>query len=240
MMKTTLYNSADRGYADHGWLKATHSFSFAGYYDPAKIHFGVLRVLNDDIVAGGMGFGMHPHDNMEIITIPFSGSLAHKDSMGNLGTISFGEIQVMSAGTGITHSEFNNSKTDEVRLFQIWLFPNKKNVIPRYDQISYDKEKMNNEWLQIISPNTEDEGSWIHQDAWFHLGKFDAGNTASYTTKKNGNGLYIMVIEGEIEIDGNILSTRDAIGIEDVDTLTINMHQESFILLMDIPMQIDA
>ncbi len=239
-MGTIIYKSEDRGHADHGWLKANHSFSFAGYYDPHKIHFGVLRVLNDDTVAAGMGFGMHPHDNMEIITIPFFGTLAHKDNMGNSGTIGFGEIQVMSAGSGITHSEFNHSRDEEVSLFQIWLFPNKKNVTPRYDQISYDKEKLHNEWQQIISPNPTDAGSWIHQDAWFHLGKFEAGATTEYIIRKKGNGIYLMVIEGEISIDEHILSHRDAIGITNTDSIHIHVKKPSFLLIMDIPMQIES
>lgn len=239
-MNTIVYKSEHRGHADHGWLKANHSFSFAGYYNPHKIHFGVLRILNDDTVAAGMGFGMHPHDNMEIITIPFSGTLAHKDNMGNSGTIGFGEIQVMSAGSGITHSEFNHSKDEAVTLFQIWLFPNKKNVTPRYDQISYDKEKLHNEWQQIISPNPEDTGSWIHQDAWFHLGKFDADATTEYTIRKQGNGIYLMVIEGEISTDEHILSHRDAIGITNADSIHIHIKKPSFLLIMDIPMQIES
>jgi redox-sensitive bicupin YhaK (pirin superfamily) len=236
-MNTILHLSKDRGHADHGWLKANHSFSFAGYYDPNRVHFGVLRVLNDDTVAAGMGFGMHPHDNMEIITIPFSGTLAHKDSMGNTGTIRFGEIQVMSAGSGITHSEFNHSQTEPVTLFQIWLFPNKKNVTPRYDQISYDKEKMHNEWLQIISPYPDDEGSWIHQVAWFYMGKFDDGFSTTYTIKNDQNGVYLMVIEGEIEVEGQVLHQRDALGITDTSSFTLKANKPSFILVMDIPMQ---
>jgi redox-sensitive bicupin YhaK (pirin superfamily) len=236
-MNIVLHKADDRGYADHGWLQARHSFSFAGYYDPSRIHFGVLRVLNDDTVAAGMGFGMHPHDNMEIITIPFSGTLAHRDSMGNEGTISYGEIQVMSAGSGIQHSEFNHSRHESVSLFQIWLFPNKKNVTPRYDQISYDKEKMNNEWLQIVSPNPHDEGSWIHQDAWFLLGKYSENTIAEYTIKKEGNGIYLMMIEGEAEINGQKMNTRDAVAITEVTHLIVNMLAPSFMLLMDIPMQ---
>ncbi len=239
-MNTILYKSEDRGYADHGWLKANHSFSFAGYYDPNKIHFGVLRVLNDDTIAAGMGFGMHPHENMEIITIPFSGTLAHNDSMGNNGTIGYGEIQVMSAGSGITHSEFNHSKDEAVTLFQLWLFPNKKNVTPRYDQISYDKEKLHNEWQQIISPDVNDEGSWIYQDAWFHLGKFDKDATTQYPIHKQGNGIYLMVIEGEIMVEGNTLALRDAIGITDAETIQIQVNKPCFLLILDIPMHIQS
>ncbi len=235
-MKTILYPSQERGQVDHGWLKANHTFSFASWYDPQKIHFGALRVLNDDWVAPGMGFGMHPHDNMEIITIPLSGTLAHKDSMGNSGTISYGEIQVMSAGSGITHSEFNHSKNEPVSLFQIWLFPNQKNVTPRYDQIAYNKEKMNNEWLQIVSPSPDDEGSWIHQNAWFSLGKWDAGQKTSYQIKDAHNGLFLMVIEGEIQINESSLAQRDAIGITDSTQADIEVVKPSFLLAIDIPM----
>ena len=235
-MNIELHKSSDRGMADHGWLQARHSFSFAGYYNPSRIHFGVLRVLNDDTVAAGMGFGMHPHDNMEIITIPFSGALAHRDSMGNEGTISYGEIQVMSAGSGIQHSEFNHSKSESVSLFQIWLFPNKKNVTPRYDQISYDKEKLHNEWLQIISPDPADEGSWIHQDAWFYLGKFDAQTNTNHHVRKSGNGVYLMMIEGEAEVNGQVFSSRDALAITDMAEFSIKTIKPSFMLLMDIPM----
>lgn len=235
-MKTILYPSQERGQVDHGWLKANHTFSFASWYDPQKIHFGALRVLNDDWVAPGMGFGMHPHDNMEIITIPLSGTLAHKDSMGNSGTISYGEIQVMSAGSGITHSEFNHSKNEPVSLFQIWLFPNQKNVTPRYDQIAYNKEKMNNEWLQIVSPSPDDEGSWIHQNAWFSLGKWDAGQKTSYQIKDAHNGLFLMVIEGEIQINESSLAQRDAIGITDSTQVDIEVVKPSFLLAIDIPM----
>ncbi|MBL7766864.1 MAG: pirin family protein [Chitinophagaceae bacterium] len=235
-MSHILYPASERGFADHGWLKAAHTFSFASWYNPQKVHFGVLRVLNDDIVSAGMGFGMHPHDNMEIITIPFSGTLAHKDSMGNSGTISYGEIQVMSAGSGITHSEFNHSRTEAVSLFQIWLFPNQQNVTPRYDQISYDTEAMNDDWLQIVSPSPEDAGSWIHQQAWFHLGRFKAGSTVPYTCKAPNNGMFLMVIEGSIKTHDSTLGRRDAIGIRDESNLEIEVLEDSFLLLMDLPM----
>jgi redox-sensitive bicupin YhaK (pirin superfamily) len=237
-MKSILHKAGDRGHANHGWLNAHHSFSFAGYYDPEKTHFGVLRVLNDDIVAAGMGFGMHPHDNMEIITIPLSGKLEHKDSMGNNGLISYGEVQVMSAGTGITHSEFNPSKTEEVKLLQIWLFPKVKNVKPRYDQIQYDLEKINNNWVQIISPNVEDEGSWIHQDAWFHLGNFEKESHCSYELKKEGNGVYIFVIKGSIEIFDFTLEKRDALGVWEVEKIPFKLLADSQVLIMEIPMNI--
>ncbi len=238
-MQTIIYKSSERGHANHGWLNAHHSFSFASYYDPNKIHFGVLRVLNDDSVAASMGFGMHPHDNMEIITIPFSGILEHKDSMGNTGIISAGEVQVMSAGSGITHSEFNHSKTEAVTLFQIWIFPNKKNVAPRYDQIRFDIDGNLNQFVQIISPNPNDEGSWIHQDAWMHIGKFTENETIPYTTRLNGNGFYLMVIDGEIEVADTQLEKRDAIGISEISTVEIKIKSATAqLLLMDIPMQV--
>jgi redox-sensitive bicupin YhaK (pirin superfamily) len=238
-LKTVLHKNSQRGYADHGWLKARHSFSFAGYYNPEKNHFGVLRVLNDDIVAAGMGFGLHPHDNMEIITIPLSGTLEHKDSMGNTGIISFGEVQVMSAGSGISHSEFNHSKIQEVRLLQIWLFPNKKNVAPRYDQIQYQLKEMNNQWVQIVSPNPDDEGSWIHQDAWFHLGKFSKDAYSQYQIKGEGNGLYIFVISGAIEVFDFKLESRDALGVWEMAKIPFVVLEESLILIMDIPMDLE-
>jgi redox-sensitive bicupin YhaK (pirin superfamily) len=170
-METILYPEKERGHANHGWLNAKHSFSFANWYNPHKINFGALRVLNDDIVAPGMGFGTHPHDNMEIITIPLKGKLEHKDSMGHTSVITTGEIQVMSAGTGILHSEFNASQTEAINLFQIWIFPNKRNVTPRYDQINIEYAKAENNFLQLISPDSKDEGSWIHQDAWIFINK---------------------------------------------------------------------
>jgi redox-sensitive bicupin YhaK (pirin superfamily) len=236
-LKTVLHKSSDRGHANHGWLDAWHSFSFAGYYDPEKTHFGVLRVLNDDTVAAGMGFGMHPHDNMEIITIPLSGTLAHTDSMGNSGTISFGEIQVMSAGSGITHSEFNHSKVEPVKLLQIWLFPKEKNVQPRYDQLSYDLDKINNNWVQVISPDVNDAGSWIHQDAWFHVGNFSKESYSIYELKKEGNGLYIFVISGSVEVGEYTLGKRDALGVWETGKATFNFLSDSLVLIMEVPMR---
>jgi len=195
MANTVLHKANSRGHANHGWLDSYHSFSFASYYNPERIHFGALRVLNDDTVAAGKGFGKHPHDNMEIISIPFEGDLQHEDSMGNIAIIKNGDIQVMSAGTGITHSEFNKSSDAPVKFLQIWVFPNKKNVTPRYSQITLNREDRHNKLQQILSPDPNDAGVWIYQDAWFHLGKFDNGFSTSYTTKKKGNGLYAFVLE---------------------------------------------
>lgn len=237
-MKDTVLHTADsRGHANHGWLNAYHSFSFAGWYDPNRVQFGMLRVLNDDTVAAGMGFGTHPHDNMEIITIPLEGDLAHKDSMGNAATIKTGDVQVMSAGTGIQHSEFNPNHDQHTKLFQIWLFPKYRNVEPRYQQITLDKALQKNDFAQILSPNAEDEGVWIHQDAWFYLSDFDAGFSKKLALKKEGNGFYVMNIEGEIEIGGQKLQKRDALGLWDVPEIEIKANTAAKFLVMEIPME---
>ena len=236
-MKTTLHKSNTRGNANHGWLNAYHTFSFAGYFNPERHNFGVLRVLNDDTVAAGMGFGAHPHDNMEIITIPLEGDLAHKDSMGNSATIKSGDVQVMSAGTGIKHSEFNPNADQHTKLLQIWLFPRTQNVEPRYQQITLNADERHNKLQQILSPNEGDEGVWIHQDAWFHLGNFDAGITGTYEIKKPGNGLYVFVLKGTLDIDGQVLETRDGFGIEDFTSIDITAKTDSEFLLMEVPMK---
>ena len=238
MMKTILYKADSRGYANHGWLETRHSFSFANYFDRERMNFGVLRVINDDAIAGGQGFGTHPHDNMEIITIPLEGDLEHKDNMGNQAVIREGDVQVMSAGTGVYHSEFNHHPNKTLKLFQIWLFPNKQNVQPRYDQISIRDVAEKNKLYQVLSPNPDDQGVWIHQDAWFFLGNYDAGKTDSYTIKKAENGIFVMVIEGEVNISGTELSKRDAIGIWDVDSVDITASSDARVLLMDLPMEI--
>lgn len=235
-MNTIIHKAHSRGYADHGWLKSYHTFSFAGYNNSSRMHFGALRVLNDDFVAGGNGFGRHPHSNMEIISIPLEGTLAHGDSMGNEGTIQPNEIQVMSAGTGVAHSEFNGSETDPVRFLQIWLFPNQENVTPRYDQITIDPADRKNKLQQIISPNPEDEGSWIHQDAWFHLTDLDAGNEVVYTLKGEGTGVYIFLLEGKLEVAGEKLSRRDAIGVTDAQEIVLKASQNASVLIMEVPM----
>jgi redox-sensitive bicupin YhaK (pirin superfamily) len=232
-----LHKASSRGHANHGWLNAYHSFSFASWYNPERIQFGMLRVLNDDTVAAGMGFGTHPHDNMEIITIPLEGDLAHKDSMGNAATIKTGDVQVMSAGTGIQHSEFNPNADQHTKLFQIWLFPKYRNVEPRYQQITLDSTKQKNEFAQILSPNEEDEGVWIHQDAWFYLSDFDKDFAKKLALKKEGNGFYIMNIEGEIEVNGEKLEKRDAIGIWETNEIEIKANSDSRFLIMEIPME---
>jgi redox-sensitive bicupin YhaK (pirin superfamily) len=238
-MNKVLHPAQSRGAANHGWLKSFHSFSFANYYNPQKMHFGVLRVLNDDEVAPSMGFGTHPHDNMEIISIPLSGELKHKDSMGNEAIIKTGEIQVMSAGTGIQHSEHNASTSEPVKFLQIWLFPNKKNVTPRYDQILLPDLAKHNELHQVLSPIAEDAGVWIHQNAWFHMGTFDAGTAQSYALKDSRNGLYLFMIEGSIEIEGETLGARDAIGLSDLKEVSFTSQSENTrVLLMEVPMQL--
>lgn len=237
-MENTILHKADtRGHANHGWLDTYHSFSFANYYNPERIRFGMLRVLNDDTVAGGMGFDTHPHDNMEIISIPLEGDLEHKDSMGNISTIRKGDIQVMSAGTGIFHSEYNKNKNKEVKFLQIWVFPNQKNVTPRYQQMSLNLNDRINQFQQIVSPSADDEGLWIHQQAWFSITHLQANHTLPYSLHLNGNGIYIFVISGEIKIGSEILSARDGLGITNTAQLEMTALQESEILVMEVPMQ---
>lgn len=236
-MKTIVHKANERGHADHGWLNAYHSFSFANWYNPEKIQFGVLRVLNDDTIAAGMGFGTHPHDNMEIITIPLEGDLAHKDSMGNGTTIKSGDIQVMSAGKGIQHSEFNPNPDQQTKLFQIWLFPKFRNVEPRYQQITLDKSLQKNDFAQILSPDPDDAGVWIHQDAWFYLSDFDKDYSKKLSLKKEGNGFYIMNIEGKIEVNTEKLERRDAIGIWETNEIEIKANSNAKFLVMEIPME---
>lgn len=235
-MKKVLHKAGTRGHANHGWLNSYHSFSFAGYYNPERIHFGALRVLNDDTVAAGMGFGTHPHDNMEIISIPLSGDLKHKDSMGNEAIIKQGDIQVMSAGTGIAHSEMNARNDQEVKFLQIWVFPNKKNVQPRYGQITLDENKMKNNLLQVLSPNADDEGVWIHQDAWFSLGNLEKGFSTEYKLKAAANGVYAFVLEGDVTINGEAINKRDGLGISETDVLNITADADARLLLMEVPM----
>jgi redox-sensitive bicupin YhaK (pirin superfamily) len=237
MTKTILHKSETRGHANHGWLESYHTFSFANYYNPERMHFGVLRVLNDDRVNPGMGFGAHPHENMEIISIPLEGDLEHKDSMGNVATIKHGDIQVLSAGTGIQHSEYNKNQNELVKFLQIWIFPNKKNVIPRYDQITLNIAERNNKLQQILSPNPEDEGVWIHQDAWFHMGTFEANIQTEYQFKKAGNGVYAFVLKGDFIIEGQKLGNRDGFGIWETNIISIeSLSEDSEILLMEVPM----
>jgi redox-sensitive bicupin YhaK (pirin superfamily) len=237
-MNTVLHKANTRGSADHGWLKVNHTFSFANYHNPERMHFGVLRVLNDDSFSGGKGFSTHPHDNMEIITIPLQGDLEHKDNMGNGTIIKSGDVQVMSAGTGITHSEFNASQEFDVKVLQIWLFPNKKNVTPRYDQQAIRDLEVQNEFSQILSPNVADQGVWIHQNAWFSVGAFSEQKSTEYTLNAKNNGVYAFIIEGEATIEGQKLEKRDGFGIWDTASISITVEKDSRILLMEVPMTI--
>lgn len=239
IMENTILHKADtRGHADHGWLNSYHSFSFANYYNPERMHFGVLRVLNDDWVEAGMGFGTHPHDNMEIISIPLDGDLEHKDSMGNVAVIKNGDIQVMSAGTGITHSEYNKNHDKPVKFLQIWVFPNKRNVTPRYDQITLKEEDRHNKLQQIVSPYPDNAGAWIHQNAWFHLAKFDAGFITEYELKDRENGLYVFVLSGELILNKQLVNQRDGFGIWNFDKLMIEAKTNVEFLIMEVPMSL--
>ena len=235
MKNAVLHKANTRGYANHGWLEARHTFSFANYYNPERVQFGALRVLNDDIIAGGMGFGTHPHDNMEIITIPLEGDLAHKDSMNNAETIKFGDVQVMSAGTGILHSEFNPNADRRTNLLQIWIFPKVRNVTPRYQQITLNVADRKDKLQQILSPNATDDGVWIHQDAWFHMGNLSANTTVDYQLHLKNNGLYIFVIKGTIKVGEQELNARDGYGIWDFDSLTLTATSDAEILTMEVP-----
>jgi len=237
---SVLHKATTRGHADHGWLQSNHTFSFANYHNPERMHFGVLRVLNDDTVAAGRGFGKHPHDNMEIISIPLEGDLEHEDSMGNKAIIRKGDIQVMSAGTGIIHSEYNKNTDQAVKFLQIWIYPNQRNVSPRYDQITLDGMQRQNKFQQILSPDPDDEGVWIHQNAWFSMGHFDQDVQVKYHVKQAGNGVYIFVIKGSVSVEGQALETRDGFGIWDVSEINMKVTSpDTEILLMDISMVLD-
>lgn len=237
-MITQIHKADTRGFADHGWLKTNHTFSFASYHDNERVHFGMLRVLNDDIVEGGMGFGTHPHDNMEIVSIPISGSLEHKDSMGHVQVIKEGEVQVMSAGTGVLHSEYNHSKTEDVNFLQIWVFPKESNIEPRYDQKIFTDADKKNKFLTVVSPDKNDsKAMWINQDAYFSLTRIDAGKEIEYSVNIKGNGIYLFVIEGNITVDGKEFSKRDGIGIENTDRVTIKSNSDSYILAIEVPME---
>lgn len=235
-MEKIVHRADERGQQDHGWLKANHSFSFANFYDPKKIQFGALRVLNDDRIAAGMGFGTHPHDNMEIITLPLVGDLAHKDSMGHEAVIQEGDVQVISAGTGIYHSEVNPNKDQHVELLQLWIFPNQKDVTPRYQQMSIRDLKKENEFYQILSPNAEDAGVWIHQNCWMYFGDFSAEKTLTYTFKKPENGVYAFQIEGNGSLSGEGLNRRDAVGIWNTTSFEYKAGANSRILLIEVPL----
>ncbi|WP_372844235.1 pirin family protein [Psychrobacter sp.] len=235
-MKTIYHAANSRGNADHGWLKSNHTFSFANYHNPERMGFGALRVINDDFVIGGQGFGKHSHRDMEIISIPLSGKLGHGDNIGNEGIIETGEIQVMSAGSGITHSEMNGSVDEAVQFLQIWVIPNKMGVAPRYQQMRMDDLMEPNMFNQVLSPNADDAGVWIHQHAWFSMGDFEQGVTQTYTLNDPDNGVYVFVIEGSVTINGNILSTRDGLGVWDTNSMTMDVTENAKVLIMEVPM----
>lgn len=233
----TIYHAADsRGDANHGWLKSKHTFSFANYHNPERMGFGALRVINDDFVIGGQGFGKHTHRDMEIISIPLSGKLGHGDNIGNDGIIETGEIQVMSAGTGITHSEMNGDSNEAVKFLQLWVIPNKMNVEPRYQQVRMDEMLQPNQFNQVLSPNPDDAGVWIHQNAWFNMGNFDKGQTETYQLNDPKNGVYILVLEGKGTVNGNTLNTRDGLGVWDTKNFTMDVEDDAQVLLMEVPM----
>jgi len=238
-MKTILHKAANRGHANHGWLDSYHSFSFAHFYDPTKVHFGALRVLNDDTVKAGYGFSKHPHDNMEIVSIPLSGDLEHKDSTGRHEIIKQNDVQIMSAGSGIAHSEMNANKDKEVKFLQVWVFPKEQNITPRYEQKTFKPEDRNNKIKTVVAPDDTD-AVWINQDAWFSLGKMDKDFTTTYSIKNNGNGVYAFVLEGEVTINGEKLGKRDALGVWDTDKIDITANTNAEILLIDVPMKLEG
>ncbi|MEO1652163.1 MAG: pirin family protein [Bacteroidota bacterium] len=233
----SIHRADSRGQADHGWLQARFSFSFASFYDPERIQFGMIRVMNDDRIAGGKGFGMHPHDNMEIITIPLSGALAHQDNMGNEGIIKAGDVQVMSAGTGVMHSEFNPQAEEETRLFQIWIFPNQLNVSPRYEQLSFAPELRKNQFQYLVAPHHREEGGlWIHQNAYISRIDMEREFQASYQVHGAHQGVYLMNIEGAVEVNGNHLAKRDALAIQSIEHFEIKAQEASQLLLIETPL----
>ena len=235
-MKSILHKASSRGHADHGWLKSDHSFSFAGYHNPDRMGFGLLRVLNDDRVAGGMGFGTHPHDNMEIISIPLSGSLKHRDDMGNESVIKTNEVQIMSAGTGVKHSEFNNSPTEEVNFLQLWIFPEKQDITPRYEQKHFSPEGRQNRWQQVVAPDNE-KAVWINQQAYLSRATIESGKIMGYKLHSDNHGAYIFVLEGGIKIGDRNLEKRDALGIWDVEAFTVESERKSEVLVIEVPLK---
>ena len=235
-MKTITFKASDRGSADYGWLKPNYYFSFADYHDQSKVHFGLLRVLNDDFIAGGGKFQTHPHDNMEIVTIPFTGAIEHKDSTGGHGIIQTGDVQIMSAGTGVQHSEANASSTDSVTLFQVWVFPKEKNINPRYDQRNFSADDRINKWQVIVSPNETDNALWINQDTRFSLAKLEVGKEIRYSNAFKGNGVFLVVINGSVKVNDQQLNKRDALGISEADSFTITATEDAELLAIEVPM----
>jgi len=237
-MKTIFHKADSRGYADHGWLKSHHSFSFAGYQNPERMNFGMLRVLNDDLVQPKMGFGTHPHQNMEIISIPLKGALSHKDSMGNKRAIEVGEVQAMSAGTGLTHSEFNDSKSEEVNFLQLWIIPEEMSVKPNYEQRKFSNEGKINQLQTVVAPKDKLEGDAlpISQQAYIYRASLDEGKNLDVNLKSKNNGIYIFVVEGEVDVENNELLRRDAIGISDSDKVSISSKSDSDLVIIEVPM----
>jgi len=235
-MKKILHKANSRGHASHGWLNSYHTFSFSSYNNPDRVHFGALRVLNDDTVAPGMGFGQHPHDNMEIISIPLSGELKHRDTTGTEAVIKTGDIQIMSAGSGLQHSEMNNSRSEEVKFLQIWVFPKERNIKPRYDQKTFDSTLRINNWQLIVSPEKNDDSIWINQDAWFSLAKLEKGKILNYNLHQKSNGVYVFILKGDAQVSGESLNTRDGLGISDTDEISFSADSDAEILLMEVPM----
>lgn len=237
MEKIIIHRADTRGIAEHGWLKSFHTFSFSSYYNPERIHFGVLRVLNDDIVKPGSGFEEHTHDNMEIISIPLEGILTHKDSLGHISLIKPGDIQIMSAGSGIKHEEYNDDNTKTVNLLQIWIYPKQKDIQPEYQQKTFNPSDRENTIQQIISPFSENNGLHINQDAWISMGKLEKGMKTNYSIKKENNGLYIFMVEGDLNIEGLNLYKRDGIGISGTNKINLKALNNCEFILFDIPMQ---
>ncbi|MEO8513012.1 MAG: pirin family protein [Ignavibacteria bacterium] len=236
-MKTIIHRADSRGHADHGWLNSYHTFSFANYHNPERVRFGLLRVLNDDIVQPGEGFGTHPHDNMEIISIPLKGALAHKDSTGNEHVINTGDVQIMSAGSGLYHSEYNASKKEPVNFLQIWVFPKERDIEPRYDQKTYNSEDRINKFQTVVAPEKSDDALWINQDSYFSLANLTKGTNVNYSIRHNGNGIYLFVLEGSVTVAGEKLNKRDAVGIEGSDNIDVISDDNSEILVIEVPMK---
>jgi redox-sensitive bicupin YhaK (pirin superfamily) len=235
-MKTILHKAGTRGHANHGWLDTWHTFSFAGYHDPERVHFGALRVLNDDRIEGGGGFGRHPHDNMEIVTIVLEGVLEHRDSMGNTMVLRTDEVQAMSAGTGIFHSEYNHTPDIPVQMLQIWVFPEKNNITPKYDQKAFDPANRLNRWQVLVSKN-EPGSLHISQDATFSRITLEKGSAADYTLPGEHAGAYVFMIDGRAEVAGHSLEKRDGLGISGTTSFTLNASQKSEILVIEVPVR---
>lgn len=238
-MKTILYTATSRGHANHGWLNSFHSFSFGSYANPERIHFGALRVLNDDTVQQGMGFGKHPHDNMEIISIPLYGDLHHKDSTGRDEIIRQNDVQIMSAGTGIAHSETNANTDKEVKFLQLWVYPKLRDIEPRYQQMTFKPEDRINKLVTVVAPDN-DEAVFINQDAWFSMGNFSKDFTMSYQLHKKDNGVYAFILNGKITIDNEPLDARDGLGIWETEQIQLTANTDAEILLIEVPMQLQG